>query len=115
MQEDLFETRDRVYLQVLQERKTQLKEELNHVQNEMGKIITEGAGHYVGGRLWLSQHPSRGLIAYSRDRNGEIQFLSVVSVDLIREALDKVDKETQSRGPENFSGDDGSSPPRGAW
>ena len=96
MQSDLFKSKARIYLESLQDRKAQLREELEGLNNELIRTSREGRSLHIGGKAWLQKHDSGELILFSPkpqlavfgpEAKQEIDFFSVVSVDLLRKAM----------------------------
>jgi hypothetical protein len=98
MQNDLFLTKEDAYLKSLHQQRGRLKDELKYVNQEIQDGINRRKSYEIGDRVFLT--PNQGskywLIYKTRPQIGGLSPQGVVieesllvSVDLLREALDK--------------------------
>lgn len=94
-QEDMFETRERVYLKELQERKARLRDELEAANKEIVDVVRRGKANIIGPGLFLQKHSSGEVFLY-----GDKGFFAIVSIDLLAEAVEnlKLEKHDEPKG-----------------
>ncbi len=114
MQHDMFETKERVYLKSLQERKKQLKEELTYVGNEIKQVISRGRSYNLGGTTALCKHAAGEVMVYHTTDSGEVDFFSVVSFDLLAQAVERLKQEIQN-APKRVPGNHRSEATKPPW
>jgi len=119
MQSDMFEPKERVYLKSLQDRKKQLKAELDYANQEINDLVRKAKSYVIGYGVSLARHPSGDATIYTLKPSPKgdqmvTDFFAVVSVDLLTKALQQLAQETHN-GPESLHCNDGGGTSNGPW
>jgi len=119
MQSDFFENTELTRIKHLKERKQQLKEELEKVEEEIVTFVEKGNSYPIGENLRIARHVTNNVIIYNqkwslkKDRV-TTDFMAIVRLDLLRRAMQSLSQETQNES-KGIPGSYGSSPPNSPW
>jgi hypothetical protein len=117
MQPDFFESESRSQLKSLRQRKQQLQLSLEQVSQEINSFVMQSRSKQIGPNLRIAKHASGELMIYTtKPTTGkeQVEFFSLVSVDLLREAMKELGQETQY-APKTVLASDGGQTTHQPW
>jgi len=114
MQRDFFESVTVAELKTLRERRERVLQELQDVNKQI-LLRCQGENDVrIGDNVWLGRHSNGYVVLFTKDANGALNHISLLSVDKLSQAVRQLGQETHD-APQGISGSHGSQFTQPPW